>query len=182
MDAVAEPCNNFSIFSSPSTIHEAAISLENSKKVLDSDGWRCWQAGWWWEWGWVPMAAVSEAVLAEFSVLFPVEAERCRWSVPGHLQVNVCAGCVPIQLQLYWSLKCFPGRWFSEGVQVNFSVAAFRSLFSLALLSLAWCGYLVIVRCQECIAVMTEECIWAANSSEYWEVTASLWVFDGINP
>lgn len=169
-------------------IHEAAISLTEKFQEIVTPG--LW---------WVVVLAGRQAVVVRTGLTahgscqcravsrvqcsFPCGGRKVQMvTVPDNLQVNVCARCVPIWLQFYWSLECFPGRWFIEGVRVNFSVTAFSSLFHLALPTLAWYVYLVIVRYQECIAVMTEECIWAANSSEFWEVTGSLLLFHGINP
>lgn len=130
----------------PAQIHKAATTLtEKFQQIITPGLWwvvvPCWQADSGGEdgltahssclWSWM-------AALAEFSVLFPVGAERCRWSLSQSTSRLMCVHVMfPYDCQFYWSWECFPGRCFIEGVQINFSVTAFGSLFYLALPCLA---------------------------------------------
>lgn len=170
----------------PAQIHEATISLTEKFREIVTPG-LCWvvvPAGRQEVVGRMGLAAHSSclwscvAVWAELKGLFPLGAERCRWSPSQSTSRLMCVHSVfPYYFSFSW--ECFPGRCFIEGVQV---FQWLLSAVSFILPSLAWCVYLVIVGCQECMAVMTEECIGAANSSEYWEITGSLCWVDGINP
>lgn len=101
IDVVAEPHNNLGIFRSPST-NTWSCNFFDWKIPRNSNSWALmggcagWQAGrqWWWGWGWLPMAAVSVGLLAESSALFPVEAERCRWSLSQTTSRLMCVHAV----------------------------------------------------------------------------------------